>query len=337
MEENVELETLESIAKAKAEQLQKERKPQTPEPEEPEAEKPELKAEVKPEVKPEIKPEVKPEEGTEEELEFNEAEFAEGFTGLKKKEATEATPEAKPEKEAPKTEELDPEIQYLLELKKAGKNPLEELAQAYVNDPAKLSPEQLYEYEIDALIKDGLPEAEAEELREAFKDKPTYEKLTLTRGIKSELVRERTALLERWKPDTSAMEAQAKRQERFTQEWNQIYQTLPEQTYMGMELTQERVAAVKEFIDTNKTVAFYKEDGSFDVQEAVEYALWKKYKKDIVGIVAKRAMEQAKKDVLSKRHRTSLDSNPGTTQVSQNDPKEAALKAIQAKYGRGED
>lgn len=271
-------------------------------------------------------------EATETEEEFS----IDDLAGFKKK--TEPKPEegkTEPEPKAELTElekmTQDPRYQTLLDMYKAGKDPIEEIKKLATTDPATMTPEQLYAEEIKKY--DYLSEEKLEEMRENFRELPETEQIEKTHATREKLKAEHAQQLERLKPDNSQQVLLQQKVEKADKEFNTLWEELPGQEYMGLELSPERIATVRKFLGENPGFVAYTPTGDFDVKTMTEFAIFQNYKKDIVGAIANRAKASAKKEVLTARTNPDKKDKATITAAPQFDAKEAALKHIKTQRG----
>lgn len=192
-------------------------------------------------------------------------------------------------------------FKWLVEAKLQGKNLIEELAGIAAQDPDKLSDADIVRM---AAQKEGLSEDDIELEMEAFEGKSPFERKKYAEQFRKELREERAKKLELLKPaqiqpqDNSEQAKQV--YEKATAELNAWKSKSINSDYLGMELTEERVKKIENYVNTEAPHIF-RQDGSFDIEEMVDYAAYKLFKQDIIRSNIVKYKNSTKKELLKER------------------------------------
>ena len=95
---------------------------------------------------------------------------------------------------------------------------------------------------------------------------------------------------------------------RFQTELEQTASSIADSEKYGIKITEEMSKEIKRYI--SEDLNLQRKDGSFDVDLMVDFALWRKYGKDIVKANVTRAKNEGREEIL-KATLTSSNQNPG--------------------------
>ncbi len=172
----------------------------------------------------------------------------------------------------------DPEIEAIIAAKKSGKNLFDFIEEIKPVDYNKLSEEKLFEISLKKL---GVTDEAITEALEEFRELPKWKQAKEVADVKTSLEREQSERLKKFPQDVARqMEARNNFIKKAELELDKSVDNIVGKELYGMKITDSEANAIKDTVKNG--IAFYKQDGSFDVQKSIEHALWDKFKKEIV-------------------------------------------------------
>ena len=193
----------------------------------------------------------------------------------------------------------DPEMEALLAAKKSGKNLFDFINEIKPVDYNKLSPSELNEIRLKRL---GVTDDEIKEAMEIFNELPKWEQREKVASVKTSLEQEQGERLKKFPQDVAR---QTEARENFIKkaelDLNKKLDSILDKEMYGLKITEEVKNVIGDTVLNG--VAFYKKDGSFDVEESIDYSLWKNFKKEIVRANINKARASATEEIFKERVR----------------------------------
>lgn len=205
----------------------------------------------------------------------------------------------------------DEDIKLILEYKKQGKT-LKDFVNDYkVVDYNAMEDSKIIELALRDLEK--FSAEDAEQAREEIEVMPLFQKKRLIQEYRAQFNQiNEGKLKELTSSNTKVAEQENLMMNRFQTELDQTTTSLTETERYGIKITDEMSKGIKKYIA--EEMSLQRKDGTFDVDLMVEFALWKKYGKDIVRANVTRAKNEGREEIL----KTTLNPSTGMTSSNQN-------------------
>ncbi len=201
----------------------------------------------------------------------------------------------------------DPEVKFILEQKKAGKNLSDIISHLSVTDNSNLPDREV----VAQGLKDFKNKTadDIETIMSQFDSLTYFEQETKVnefRNLYANRVQERQKLLS--EPVTKQKEFQDQVINRFIQEVDAGTSKLVDQEFKNLKITAEMADDIKQTV-LNLTLT--REDGSFNTEDMIEFAIFKKYAGKLVAANVSKAKNSGRQEVLIAT--TNPSSNPSVT------------------------
>lgn len=225
----------------------------------------------------------------------------------------------------------DPLVQKIIDIRKNGGDIQQLINTIGVDDPSKLSPDELFRREAQ---KWGLTGEELEEAVSDFEAKPNWEKARETNAIRSELQKEKEQRLEQY---AASVRAEQEKQKAIVQKAEQDLKSIAE-SYTGKELYGTPVT--KELLDKtmqaiNTFNGFRKADGTIDAEHLFRFMFRANNAEAIVKTNVLKAQAKGKKAIIDDITQPSRTATVRTTPTPQNASKaENIINALRAERGK---
>ena len=230
----------------------------------------------------------------------------------------------------------DPTVQWILEVKSKGLDPLAELEKIKANDPSKYKSIDLYKMQIEEMrVSEGWTDEQVEEYVEDFQSKNPIEQSNLIAAYRDKLNNEYKLTRESLKPTFNAEDAQKQYQQQQEAITNKALEDLSSwkteakgKDFYGLEWTQERIDRVEGYMKTTPDAVFVTNpDGTIDVPKSVRINAMELYLRDILKTAITKTKNGTLKEELTKRHNTSPDTVGRHAATSTKDSMELWLDA----------
>jgi hypothetical protein len=205
----------------------------------------------------------------------------------------------------------DEDIKLIMEYKKQGKT-LKDFVNDYkVVDYNSMEDSKIIELALRDLEK--FSAEDAEQAKEEIETMPLFQKKRLIQEYRAQFNQiNEGKLKELTSSNTKVAEQEGIIMNRFQTELDQTTTSLTETERYGIKITDEMSKGIKKYIA--EEMSLQRKDGTFDVDLMVEFALWKKYGKDIVRANVTRAKNEGREEIL----KTTLNPSAGMTSSNQN-------------------
>ncbi len=193
----------------------------------------------------------------------------------------------------------DPEMEAIIAAKKSGKNLFDFIEEIKPVDYSKLSPSELNEIRLKRL---GVTDDEIKEAMEIFNELPKWEQIEKVASVKTSLEQEQGERLKKFPKDVARQtEARNNLIKKAELDLDKKLDSILEKEMYGLKITENEQKVIRETALNGR--AFFKEDGSLDAEETIDYALWKNFKKEIVRANITKARASAMEETFKERVR----------------------------------
>ena len=205
----------------------------------------------------------------------------------------------------------DEDIRLIMEYKKQGKT-LKDFVNDYkVVDYSSMDDNKIIELALRDL--ENFSSEEAEQVKDEIDQMPLFQKKKLIQEYRSQFNQMNEGKLkELTSSTTKAGEQETLIMNRFQTELDQTTTSMADSERYGIKITGEMSKEIKKYIAEDMNLQ--RKDGTFDVDLMVEFALWKKYGKDIVRANVTRAKNEGREEIL----KATLNPSTGMTSSNQN-------------------
>lgn len=212
-------------------------------------------------------------------------------------------------KEYKDLEELtkDPFIAYLLQAKANGVDVREDLKSILADDPNKYTEEEVFSMMLKAENIEG---EDAEDALAEFSGMSLFQKKSTVKAYRQQLASEQGKKMELLKPAEVVDNSEELKAvvETARQNLNNIVTTNKGKEVYGMELTEDRAAKVRDYVE-NSAPTIYKRDGSIDVERMWNISVQELYMHDIIRSNVAKGVSLTKKNLILERQRPNGDSS----------------------------
>lgn len=205
----------------------------------------------------------------------------------------------------------DEDIKLIMEYKKQGKTLRDFVNDYKVVDYNSLDDNKVIELALKDLEK--FSAEEAEQAKDEIDQMPLFQRKKLIQEYRSQFNQiNEGKLKELTSSNSKVAEQQNFMMNRFQTELDQTASSIADSEKYGIKITGEMSKEIKRYI--SEDLNLQRKDGSFDVDLMVDFALWRKYGKDIVKANVTRAKNEGREEIL----KATLNPSAGLTSSNQN-------------------
>ena len=205
----------------------------------------------------------------------------------------------------------DEDIKLIKEYKKQGKTLRDFVNDYKVVDYNSLDDNKVIELALRDL--ENFSAEEADQAKDEIDQMPLFQRKKLIQEYRSQFNQiNEGKLKELTSSNSKVAEQQNLVMNRFQTELEQTASSITDSEKYGIKITDEMSKEIKRYIAEDMNLQ--RKDGSFDVDLMVDFALWRKYGKDIVKANVTRAKNEGREEIL----KATLNPSAGLTSSNQN-------------------
>jgi len=205
----------------------------------------------------------------------------------------------------------DEDIKLIKEYKKQGKTLRDFVNDYKVVDYNALDDSKVIELALRDL--ENFSAEDAEQAKDEIDQMPLFQRKKLIQEYRSQFNQiNEGKLKELTSSNSKVAEQQDLVMNRFQTELEQTASSITDSEKYGIKITDEMSKEIKRYIAEDMNLQ--RKDGSFDVDLMVDFALWRKYGKDIVKANVTRAKNEGREEIL----KATLNPSAGLTSSNQN-------------------
>lgn len=205
----------------------------------------------------------------------------------------------------------DEDIKLIKEYKKQGKTLRDFVNDYKVVDYSSLDDNKVIELALRDL--ENFSAEEADQAKDEIDQMPLFQRKKLIQEYRSQFNQiNEGKLKELTSSNSKVAEQQNLVMNRFQTELEQTASSITDSEKYGIKITDEMSKEIKRYIAEDMNLQ--RKDGSFDVDLMVDFALWRKYGKDIVKANVTRAKNEGRDEIL----KATLNPSAGLTSSNQN-------------------
>tara|TARA_R110000868_G_scaffold1898_1_gene14992 strand:- start:1824 stop:2768 length:945 start_codon:yes stop_codon:yes gene_type:complete len=205
----------------------------------------------------------------------------------------------------------DEDIKLIKEYKKQGKTLRDFVNDYKVVDYNSLDDSKVIELALRDL--ENFSAEDAEQAKDEIDQMPLFQRKKLIQEYRSQFNQiNEGKLKELTSSNSKVAEQQNLMMNRFQTELEQTASSITDSEKYGIKITDEMSKEIKRYIAEDMNLQ--RKDGSFDVDLMVDFALWRKYGKDIVKANVTRAKNEGRDEIL----KATLNPSAGLTSSNQN-------------------
>lgn len=205
----------------------------------------------------------------------------------------------------------DEDIKLIKEYKKQGKTLRDFVNDYKVVDYNSLDDSKVIELALRDL--ENFSAEDAEQAKDEIDQMPLFQRKKLIQEYRSQFNQiNEGKLKELTSSNSKVAEQQDLVMNRFQTELEQTASSITDSEKYGIKITDEMSKEIKRYIAEDMNLQ--RKDGSFDVDLMVDFALWRKYGKDIVKANVTRAKNEGREEIL----KATLNPSAGLTSSNQN-------------------